>query len=98
MRKGQRVFLVLATANHDPAVFDAPDSLVLDRVTKDHMAFGSGSHFCLGASLARLEATTALPILAKALDGLRLADRELRWQNVFLTRGLQELWVHAESK
>jgi hypothetical protein len=57
------------------------------------MAFGFGGHFCLGASLARLEATTALPILARALRGVRLADREPAWQPVFLTRGLRELWL-----
>jgi cytochrome P450 len=93
LRKGQRVFLVLAAANHDPAVFDDPDTLHLDRDARQHMAFGSGGHFCLGASLARLEATTALPILARALRDVRLADRELEWQPVFLTRGLQELWL-----
>ncbi|MBF6556335.1 MAG: cytochrome P450 [Acidimicrobiales bacterium] len=95
LAKGQRVFLVLASANRDPAVFDDPDRLRLDRDAKQHMAFGGGAHFCLGASLARLEAATALPILARALPGVRLADRELRWQPVFLTRGLQDLWLHA---
>lgn len=93
MRAGQRVFLVLAAANHDPQVFDEPDRLRLDRSTKQHVAFGFGSHFCLGASLARLEAAIALPILIEALPDVRLADRELRWQPVFLTRGLQELWL-----
>jgi cytochrome P450 len=91
--KGQRVFLVLASANHDPAVFDEPDELRLDRDAKQHMAFGGGAHFCLGAALARLEAATALPILANALRGVRLTDRELSWQPVFLTRGLRELWL-----
>ena len=95
LRKGQRVFLVLASANHDPAVFDDPDRLHLDRDAKQHMAFGGGAHFCLGAALARLETATALPILVNALPGVRLADRELRWQPVFLTRGLHELWVQV---
>ncbi|GAA5161678.1 biotin biosynthesis cytochrome P450 [Pseudonocardia eucalypti] len=97
MRKGQRVFLVLASANHDPSVFDRPDVLRLDRDTKAHMAFGGGGHFCLGAALARLEAAVALPILVDALPGIRLAGRELRWQPVFLTRGLRELWVTADG-
>ncbi|AEH10050.1 MULTISPECIES: cytochrome P450 [Protofrankia] len=96
MRQGQRVFMLLASANHDPAVFDSPDVLRLDRTAaKPHVAFGFGAHFCLGAALARLEASTALPIVVRALPGLRLADRELTWQPVFLTRGLRELWVEA---
>jgi cytochrome P450 len=95
LRQGQRVFLVLASANHDPAVFDDPDRLRLDRDAKQHMAFGGGAHFCLGSALARLETSTALPILVNALPGIRLAERELSWQPVFLTRGLRELWVEA---
>jgi cytochrome P450 len=95
MRKGQRVFLVLAAANHDPAVFDEPDVLRLDRETRAHVAFGTGPHFCLGSQLARLEAAVALPILVEALPRIRLAERELRWHPVFLTRGLRELWVSA---
>ncbi|HEY1973872.1 MAG TPA: cytochrome P450, partial [Pseudonocardia sp.] len=98
MRKGQRVFLVLASANHDPAVFDQPDVLRLDRDTREHIAFGGGAHFCLGAALARLEAAVALPILVEALPGVRLADRELRWQPVFLTRGLRDLWLSADGR
>jgi cytochrome P450 len=95
LRGGQRVFLVLASANHDPAVFDDPDRLRLDRDARQHMAFGGGAHFCLGSALARLETATALPILVNALPEVRLSGRELSWQPVFLTRGLRELWVEA---
>jgi cytochrome P450 len=98
MRKGERVFLVLASANHDPAVFEQPDELRLDRDTREHIAFGGGPHFCLGAALARLEAAVALPILVEALPGVRLADRELCWQPVFLTRGLDQLWLSADGR
>ncbi|MCV7410620.1 hypothetical protein AWC05_20565 [Mycobacterium florentinum] len=93
LRPGQRVFIVLAAANHDPAVFGDPDALRLRRNAKQHLSFGFGSHFCLGAPLARLEGRIALPLLANALRRFELADRELKWQPVFLTRGLQELWI-----
>lgn len=93
LREGQRVFFVLAAANRDPAVFDDPDMLKLDRDTSRHAAFGHGVHFCLGGALARLELWVALPILLEALPSVRLADRELVWQQVFLTRGLQALWL-----
>jgi cytochrome P450 len=98
LRRGQRVFLVLASANHDPDVFDDPGSLRLDRANaSQHVAFGFGAHFCLGAALARLEASIAVPALAAALPGVRLADRPLHWQQVFLTRGLKELWLRREG-
>jgi cytochrome P450 len=97
LRKGQRAFLVLAAANRDPDVFDAPNQLRIDREdAKKHLGFGGGGHFCMGASLARLETRIALPILLAALPDVRLApDAELEWQQVFLTRGLKELWLET---
>lgn len=97
LKKGQRAFLVLAAGNRDPEVFTAPDELRLDREDSvKHMGFGGGGHFCMGAALARLETRIALPILLAALPDVRLApDRELEWQPVFLTRGLNALWLSA---
>lgn len=97
LRKGQRAFLVLAAANRDADVFEAPNELRLDREdSKKHMGFGGGGHFCMGASLARLETRIALPILLEALPDVRLASGvELEWQQVFLTRGLKELWLET---
>jgi cytochrome P450 len=57
LEAGDRLMLSWAAANRDPAIFDAPDVLRLDRRhPKQHLSFGRGSHFCIGASLARLEA------------------------------------------
>lgn len=97
MRRGERAFLVLAAANRDPEVFAAPDEFRLDREdAKKHLGFGGGGHFCLGASLARMETRIALPILLDALPEVRLAaGAELEWQQVFLTRGLKELWLET---
>jgi cytochrome P450 len=62
--KDCRILLLWGAANRDPAQFDVPDELRLDRPkTKGHMTFGKGLHFCLGASLARLEASTVLGLL-----------------------------------
>lgn len=97
LRAGQRVFFVLAAANRDPEVFTEPDVLRLDRDTSRMVAFGHGVHFCLGGALARLELWTCLPMLLEALSDVRLADRELRWHQVFLTRGLQDLWLERHS-
>jgi cytochrome P450 len=61
LREGERVFLVWASANRDPKVFDDPDTLDLDRAnTAVHLGFGRGIHYCVGARLARLEARVVL--------------------------------------
>jgi hypothetical protein len=57
---GERVFLLIGSANRDESVFDRPADYDLDRVTSDVLAFGSGRHFCLGALLARLETRAVL--------------------------------------
>jgi cytochrome P450 len=68
---GDRVLLLIGAANRDPRVFDDPDRYDLDRadVTQHLASFGSGRHFCLGASLARLEARIALEeLVARVVD------------------------------
>ncbi|MCW2959532.1 MAG: Peroxidase, partial [Solirubrobacterales bacterium] len=95
LRAGQRVFLVLASANRDPRIFDAPDELRLARDPKDHLAFGKGFHFCLGASLARLESAVVIPRALRAFPDMVLTDAPLHWQPVFLARGLEALPVRV---
>ena len=59
-----RILLLWGAANRDPDHFEAPDEFRLDRaISKGHLTFGKGLHFCLGAPLARLEATTVLRML-----------------------------------
>jgi cytochrome P450 len=57
---GQSAVVVIAAANRDPAIFDEPDQFRLDRRGPAPLAFGYGAHYCLGAALARLQATVAL--------------------------------------
>ena len=66
---GASVRLCLAAANRDPARFERPAALLLDRAQNRHLSFGSGIHRCVGAGLAQKEAATALRVL------LRLAPR-----------------------
>lgn len=70
IREGDRLALWFGAANHDPTVFDAPDAFVPDRSPNRHVAFGHGVHFCLGASLARLEARVALRVLGERIENL----------------------------
>ena len=95
MTAGQTVFLGVLGANRDPAVFDDSDSLVLDRHNaRSHLGFGYGSHFCLGAALARLEAEVAIGRLLERHPDVTLGDDEpVTWGEVLLGRGPTSLPV-----
>ncbi|WP_437734519.1 cytochrome P450 family protein [Sorangium sp. So ce1335] len=97
--RGQRVFAVLGSANHDEQVFASPERLVLDREPNRHLAFGSGVHYCLGAPLARLEAQIAFPAIVRDLPGLRLAvpRASLTWKPSLPLRGLTRLPVRCAA-
>ena len=73
------VFQMLNAANRDPARFADPEELILDRSDDRHIAFGNGIHFCLGASLARLEGSIAFDALMERMPGIRLVDQEPDW-------------------
>jgi len=95
VRRGDDVIVILGSANRDPERFPDPDVLDLDRDDTKHVAFGRGSHYCLGAPLARLEGEVALTTLLRRLPGIRLAvtREELRWRPVPLFRSLASLPV-----
>ena len=95
IRRGDTVIVILGAADRDPDRFAAPDTLDLTAERERHLGFGRGSHFCLGAPLARLETAVALGTLLRRLPGLRLAvaEDELRWRPVPLFRSLVALPV-----
>nr|WP_241267334.1 cytochrome P450 [Streptomyces scabichelini] len=92
---GDPVLVVLAAADRDPARFDEPDTLDLSRRDNQHLGYGHGIHYCLGAPLARLEGRTALATLLRRLPDLRLAadPADLRWRGGLIMRGLRNLPV-----
>jgi cytochrome P450 len=96
IRRGDLMIVVLGAADRDPERFADPDTLdvTAERDVK-HVGFGRGSHYCLGAPLARLEAEVALATLFRRLPGLRLAvpEEELTWRPVPLFRSLAALPV-----
>jgi cytochrome P450 len=89
---GDLVLLLIGAANRDPDVFDNPDALNLSRVPNPHLAFSSGIHACLGASLARIETAIVLEHLLQRLPKLRLISRP-QWRDTFVLRGLRSLPV-----
>lgn len=89
---GHRLILVLAAANRDPGVFDAPERFEIDRSPNPHLAFGFGIHLCSGASLARIEARAALRALFARFEGLR-REQAAAWKPNFGLRSLVSLPV-----
>jgi cytochrome P450 len=82
IRRGELVIAIVGSADHDSERFPDPERLDVTRTDNRHLAFGRGSHYCLGAPLARLEAEIALETLFRRLPGLRLAiePSELEWR------------------
>ena len=70
----QRVFLAIASANHDQAVFPNPERIDLTRSPNPHLGFGWGQHYCLGSRLARMEARVALQTLLERFPKLAPAE------------------------
>jgi|FLYL01.1.fsa_nt_gi cytochrome P450 len=90
VQEGQLVFLLLAAANRDPEKFADPDRLDVRRNPTDHLAFGDGIHFCLGAPLARAEAQIALRALLTRFPKIEQAS-EAQWGGTFIIRGVKHL-------
>jgi len=87
----------MAAAGRDAAIFPEPDAFDLDRENaRRHLAFGRGIHYCLGASLGKLEAELAVAGLARRFPRLALVDgQKLTFHPNISFRGPQALWVRA---
>jgi cytochrome P450 len=95
IRKGEMVTAALISANADPQQFPTGDTLDITRRENQHLAFGKGIHYCLGAPLARLEGQIAFGTLLRRLPNLRLASdpEQLIWNRNPMLRGLKNLPV-----
>lgn len=95
IRKGDKVFVSLHAANHDPAEFADPLSLDLGRSPNRHIGFGGGAHYCLGAAVARMELQVALRALLERYPSIELGG-EPTWKPSFIIRGLESLPLRLE--
>ena len=100
LHPGDRLMLLWASANRDPAHFDEPDVLRLDRKhNKDHLTFGRGGHFCIGAPIARMEARI---VCAELLDATKsVAPRSGHapvYANSIMSRRLEHLHLDVEAE
>jgi cytochrome P450 len=89
--QGASITLLIGSANRDERQFEDPDRLDPTRKVKGHLAFGFGIHFCLGASLARLEARAAFEALLPELVRLKRASASSSFVDSFMVRGLERL-------
>ncbi|MFB9471037.1 cytochrome P450 [Nonomuraea salmonea] len=92
---GSLVLLSTDSAGHDESVFPEPERFLIDRPNAaDHLVFGYGIHFCVGAALGRLQLRTALEVLGRRLPGLRLVPgQEIAYRRSLVGRGLTGLLV-----
>ncbi len=94
LAKGSKVGLLFGSANRDSEIFDDANGFDISRTRNQHLTFSAGTHFCLGAPLARLEIQTALPMLFNKFPALRLSGDPVP-QNTFVVRGYSSVPVTA---
>ncbi|HXW86811.1 MAG TPA: cytochrome P450, partial [Streptosporangiaceae bacterium] len=95
---GHRLLLLIGAANRDPAAFADPDVYDLDRDTSALISFGAGRHYCLGASLARLEAQVALTEFTRLVRSYEIDESAARRVHSVNVRGFASLPVHVEVR
>lgn len=93
MHKGELVTVSLNAANHDPEIFRNPEIFDISREKSQHLAFGKGIHFCLGAPLARMEGQIAISSLLSRFPDMKLKvdESKLEWRPGMIVRGVKEI-------
>jgi cytochrome P450 len=97
VREGQRIAALLGSANRDPEVFDRADEMDLGRDPNPHIGFGMGTHFCLGAPLARMELTTSVAMLFERFPEIAPAG-SARLRPTFVLRGYRTVPVRLAGR
>jgi cytochrome P450 len=98
IRAGDTVTLVLGAGNHDPARYADPERLDLTRKATDHLSFGHGIHYCLGAALALAEIEIAMRRLVQRTGNWRLDGAEPAWLDSVNFRFLSALPIQFDER
>lgn len=93
LREGDRIRWFISSANRDPKKHENPDTFDIGRWPNTHVAFGSGIHHCLGATLARLEGQEAFRALAERYDNIKVETGEIEYQPSITFRSIKSLPV-----
>ena len=93
LEAGQRVFVMVNGANHDPNAFDCPEVFDITRSPNLHLTFNYGPHFCLGAPLARMEGQIAIAEVIRRLPNLALIEDGYRYMDAMIMRGVRKMPV-----
>ena len=97
VEKGSGIFLMLGSANRDGAKFERPDTFDITREENDHLSFGEGIHYCLGAPLARLEGAIVFDAMLNRFPRLAIDGHPaLDYKTSFFVRGLKALPMTVE--
>ena len=95
VRARESVSVLLSAANRDPEIHQDPDEFRIDREDPQHLSFGGGAHFCLGAHLARVEAQEAVRALLARFPHLEVVEKSADWKMVPGFRGMAALHLRV---
>ncbi len=97
IKKGQNLTVMMGAVNRDPAKWDRPNELLLDRTDPSPLSFGHGIHHCIGAALARLEMQIGLRMLVETFGHYRVDEAALTWRESLSFRGPTYLRITAAA-
>ena len=98
LRAGERVFLLMNSANRDPRAYDDPDRLDLTRDGPPHLTFGFGMHICLGFPLARVEGQVAIPAVLARWRDVEISDNSAPWLDSMVLRGMTAMPLRVKRQ
>jgi len=98
IKRGESVILLIGSANRDADKFSEPEKLNISRSEGIGLSFGRGAHFCIGTTLANLEAEIAFIALLERLPNLKMIDDEPEWRNNITFRGLSRLRLAFQAR
>ena len=93
IKKDDRIRWIISSANRDPDKFENSDTMDISRWPNPHVAFGSGIHHCLGATIARVEGQEVFSALAERYPNMELATHEREYQPSITFRSMKDLPV-----